>query len=80
MNLNVTWVTEMQNEATEGNTWNLHVDEDGVLTLPDEVWQTLGWMEGDSLEFIENDDGSFLIVKVDETNTDSGETDPQAMC
>lgn len=80
MNLNVTLVTEMQNEATEGNTWNLHVDEDGVLTLPDEVWQTLGWMEGDSLEFIENDDGSFLIVKVDETNTDSGETDPQAMC
>ena len=71
---------EMQNEATEGSTWNLHVDEDGVLTLPDEVWQTLGWMEGDSLEFIENDDGSFLIVKVDETNTDSGETDPQAMC
>ena len=63
----------MQNETAEDQTWNLHVDEDGVLTLPDEVWQTLGWMEGDSLEFIENDDGSFLIVKVDETATDSRE-------
>ncbi len=63
----------MQNETAENQTWNLHVDEDGVLTLPDEVWQTLGWMEGDSLEFIENDDGSFLIVKVDETATDSRE-------
>lgn len=63
----------MQNETAEDQTWNLHVDEDGVLTLPDEVWQALGWMEGDSLEFIENDDGSFLIVKVDETVTDSRE-------
>lgn len=65
----------MQNETAEDQTWNLHVDEDGVLTLPDEVWQTLGWMEGDSLEFIENDDGSFLIVKVDETFPDSREAD-----
>jgi len=65
----------MQNETAEDQTWNLHVDEDGVLTLPDEVWQTLGWMEGDSLEFIENDDGSFLIVKVDETSPDSREAD-----
>ncbi len=61
----------MTDEQQEGITWYLHVDEDGVLTLPDEVWQTLGWHEGDSVEFIENDDGSFLISKVDETPTDS---------
>jgi len=75
MNLNVTLVKEMNEEATEANTWNLFVDEDGVLTLPDEVWQTLGWMEGDELEFIENGDGSFQIVKADETSTDSREVD-----
>lgn len=75
MNLNVTLVKEMNEEATEANTWNLFVDEDGVLTLPDEVWQTLGWMEGDELEFIENGDGSFQIVKADETSTDSREID-----
>jgi len=75
MNLNVTLVKEMNEEATEANTWNLFVDEDGVLTLPDEVWQTLGWMEGDELEFIENGDGSFQIVKADETSTDQGEAD-----
>ena len=76
MNLNVTLVKEMNEEATEANTWNLFVDEDGVLTLPDEVWQTLGWMEGDELEFIENGDGSFKIVKADETSADQGEADP----
>lgn len=75
MNLNVTLVREMNEEATETNTWNLYVDEDGVLTLPDEVWQTLGWMEGDELEFIENGDGSFQIVKADETSTDQGAID-----
>jgi len=75
MNLNVTLVREMNEEATETNTWNLYVDEDGVLTLPDEVWKTLGWMEGDELEFIENGDGSFQIVKADETSTDSREAD-----
>ena len=75
MNLNVTLVREMNEEATETNTWNLYVDEDGVLTLPDEVWQTLGWMEGDELEFIENGDGSFQIVKADETSIDQGEAD-----
>jgi len=71
---------EMQNEAVENNTWNLYVDEEGVLVLPDELWETLGWVEGDTVEFTENDDGSFLITKVDETGTDSGETGPQAVC
>ncbi len=40
----------MTDEQQEGITWYLHVDEDGVLTLPDEVWQTLGWHEGDTVE------------------------------
>jgi hypothetical protein len=75
MNLNVTLVKEMNEEATEANTWNLFVDEDGVLTLPDAVWQTLGWVEGDELEFIENGDGSFQIVKADENSTDQREAD-----
>lgn len=53
--------------ADETNRWTAHVDEDGVLTLPDEVWDILGWKEGDTLEWVEQDDGSLLLVKVEDT-------------
>jgi bifunctional DNA-binding transcriptional regulator/antitoxin component of YhaV-PrlF toxin-antitoxin module len=49
--------------SNEPNRWTVHVDEDGVLTLPDEVWTLLGWKEGDVLEWIDQEDGSFLLVK-----------------
>ena len=62
-------------EQNEGQTWTLSVDEDGVLTLPDELWETLGWQEGDELEFVENDDGSIFIVKVDELDNTAGTAD-----
>jgi hypothetical protein len=55
-------------ETNEANTWRLPVDENGVLTLPDEVWQTLGWKEGDTLEWIDQEDGSFLLVKTNDTD------------
>jgi len=70
----------MNDALTANQRWLVSVDEEGVLTLPDEIIETLGWMEGDSLEFIEDDDGSFQIVKIDETFTDSGETGSQAVC
>ena len=54
----------MKNET---NSWVLPVTEEGVLTLPDELWQELDWREGDEIEFLEQEDGSFLLVKVDET-------------
>jgi bifunctional DNA-binding transcriptional regulator/antitoxin component of YhaV-PrlF toxin-antitoxin module len=52
-------------DQLQGESWTLHVDEDGVLTLPDELWDTLGWSEGDEIEFLEQEDGSFLLVKAD---------------
>ena len=61
----------------ETNTWTLPIDEDGVLTLPDELWTVLDWKEGDQIEFLDQDDGSFLLVKIDETESTEGETDPQ---
>lgn len=70
----------MNDALTANQRWLVSVDEEGVLTLPDDIIETLGWMEGDSLEFIEDDDGSFQIVKIDETFTDSGETGSQAVC
>ena len=45
----------------------LTVDDDGVLTFPNEMMEELGWKEGDMLEWIDNIDGSFSLVKSDET-------------
>ena len=38
--------------------------DDLVLDIPEEMLKTLGWVEGDTVEWIENDDGSFVIKKV----------------
>ena len=43
--------------------YTLTVDEDGILNLPDELLKEAGWKEGDTLEWIPNDDGSFTLVK-----------------
>lgn len=63
----------------ETNTWTLPVNEEGVLTLPDELWQELGWHEGDEIEFLEQEDGSFFLVKIDETSCSEGEVDPEVV-
>lgn len=47
-------------------SWICDVDEEGVLTFPDELWNLLGWKEGDTVEFVDQEDGSFLLQKVDE--------------
>ena len=41
----------------------LTVDDDGILTFPDELIEKLGWKEGDVLQWIDNNDGSFSLVK-----------------
>jgi len=44
----------------------LTIDDNGVLTLSEEILQETGWKEGDMLEFIDNGD-SFIMRKVDES-------------
>jgi len=44
----------------------LTIDDDGVLIFPDKFLEELGWKEGDVLEWIDNNDGSFSLVKPDE--------------
>jgi len=41
----------------------LTVDDNGILTFPDELIEELGWKEGDMIEWIPNDDGSFTLIK-----------------
>lgn len=50
------------------NKWILPVEIDGAsgeyyLQLPDDLLDTLGWKEGDTLEYIDNGDGSFSVKK-----------------
>jgi len=55
----------METSNEEIQSWTLPVDEDGVLTFPDELIAFTGWQEGDCLEWIDRGDGSFLLVKND---------------
>ena len=45
----------------------LTVDDDGILTFPENFLDSLGWKEGDVLEWIDNKDGSFSLRKPDES-------------
>jgi bifunctional DNA-binding transcriptional regulator/antitoxin component of YhaV-PrlF toxin-antitoxin module len=45
------------------NRYIVPVDEEGVLTFPDELMDKMDWQPGDILEWIDNKDGSFSLKK-----------------
>ena len=53
-------------------SWILDVDEDpvtkeGIITLPADLLKEAGWKEGDCLQWIDNYDGSYTLIKEDLT-------------
>jgi hypothetical protein len=51
------------------NMWTITVEEDPttgelILPLPKDMLQLQGWTEGDTLEWIDNKDGTWCIQKV----------------
>lgn len=51
--------------------WTLNVETDSetgelVLSFPDELLESLGWQEGDILDWAMNDDGTVTMTKVNE--------------
>ena len=49
-------------------SWTLEVKEDtktgdAILEFPDDLMQEAGWKEGDTLEWIDNKDGSWTMKK-----------------
>lgn len=47
-------------------TYISNVEEDGeelVLVLPTELMEEVGWVAGDDIEWVDNDDGSFSLRK-----------------
>lgn len=50
--------------------WTITVEEDPetgdlILPLPEDLLKMQGWGDGDTLEWIDNDDGSWSLQKVD---------------
>ena len=70
MSLIGTWDLQMEPTNEDSKCWLCDVDENGVLTFSDELWEFLDWKEGDTIEFIEQSDGSFILRKVDPENDD----------
>jgi len=44
-------------------SWTLEINEDGILILPQDLLDASGWEEGDCLQWIDNYDGSWTLVK-----------------
>lgn len=44
-------------------TWTLHIGEDGILPLPQDLLNETGWKEGDCIHWIDNHDGSWSLIK-----------------
>tara|TARA_R110000868_G_scaffold213896_1_gene464047 strand:+ start:633 stop:842 length:210 start_codon:yes stop_codon:yes gene_type:complete len=59
--------------ATE-NSWTITLEEDPetkdlILPLSDELLKSVGWKEGDTLEWIDNKDGTWTIRKQNESHS-----------
>jgi hypothetical protein len=58
-------------------SWTLNVEEanddsgDAILTFPPDLLEQAGWKEGDTLNWIDQKDGSWLLKKVDTTSEKS---------
>ena len=58
--------------------WTIEVQEDPetgdkILEFPDDLMESAGWKEGDVLEWIDNQNGSWLLRKKDEASANTAE-------
>jgi hypothetical protein len=57
-------------DTTQNTTYTVILDEDGedlILPVPDEVLDSLGWLDGDMLEWdVNEEDNTIIIRKVNE--------------
>ena len=60
------------------NKWILPVDDDYNITFPEDLLEQTGWKEGDTLQWIDQGDGSYIMkktTKVEETLVDENDWD-----
>jgi bifunctional DNA-binding transcriptional regulator/antitoxin component of YhaV-PrlF toxin-antitoxin module len=59
-------------------SWTITIEEaddgsgDLVLPFPDDLLKAAGWKEGDTLEWIDNNNGTYYLQKVNEERTNNG--------
>ena len=64
----------------ERRTWLCDIDDDGVLTFPDELVELQNWKEGDEINFDILPDGTLILTKVepDAPENNQRESSPEA--
>ena len=63
---------------TERMTWLCDVDDDGVLTFPDELVELQNWKEGDEINFDILPDGTLILTKVEPDALESDQGEPSS--
>jgi bifunctional DNA-binding transcriptional regulator/antitoxin component of YhaV-PrlF toxin-antitoxin module len=61
---------------TERKTWICDVDDDGVLTFPDELVELQNWKEGDEINFDTLPDGTLILTKVEPDAPENNQGEP----
>jgi bifunctional DNA-binding transcriptional regulator/antitoxin component of YhaV-PrlF toxin-antitoxin module len=57
-------------------SWTITLEDDPetgdlIMPLSVEILESAGWKEGDTLEWIDNENGTWSLRKKDETSTDT---------
>lgn len=52
-----------ENREIKKDSWTVPVSDDFTITFPDDLLDRLAWKEGDVVEWIDQGDGSFKLVK-----------------
>lgn len=63
-------------ENIQHNSWTLKVEEDpetgdAMIAFPPDLLEKAGWKEGDTLNWIDQKDGSWRLEKIDTTSEKS---------
>ena len=61
---------------TKRRTWLCEIDDDGVLTFPDELLDLQGWKEGDDINFDILPDGTLILTKVETNEPQDNQREP----
>ena len=57
------WMSPQKEDKVK--KWILPVDDDYNITFPEDLLEQTGWKEGDTLQWIDQGDGSFKMIKKD---------------
>ena len=48
-------------------SWSVHINEEGAFDFPETLLQKLNWAVGDEIEWIDKDNGTFTLTKINGT-------------